>query len=67
MASYQLKFVNKFGNVNSTLNSIIIVITDNFRVAEMVCTISKHPQAKWGFWSSFEFCVSIITTVGEFS
>ncbi|KAL5251130.1 hypothetical protein ACHWQZ_G016747 [Mnemiopsis leidyi] len=34
------------------------------RAAELLCHITKYPRKRWSFWAAFDFCVSIITTVG---
>ncbi|XP_063687994.1 two pore potassium channel protein sup-9-like isoform X2 [Bolinopsis microptera] len=34
------------------------------RAAELLCQITKYPRKRWSFWAAFDFCVSIITTVG---
>ena len=35
------------------------------RAAELLCHITKYPRKRWSFWAAFDFCVSIITTVGK--
>eukprot|EP00116_Pleurobrachia_bachei_P003502 sb/3463764/ len=34
------------------------------KALELLCYIQTYPRHRWSFWAAFDFCVSIITTVG---
>ena len=34
------------------------------RAAELLCHLTTYPEPMWSYWAAFDFCVSVITTVG---
>ena len=35
------------------------------KALDLLCYIQTYPRHRWSFWAAFDFCVSVITTVGE--
>lgn len=61
LLSEQEALISKYPYLHSNKTQLGIYI----EAAEMLCHITNQPRRRWSFWAAFDFCVTIITTVGK--
>ena len=61
LLSEQEALISKYPHLHANTTQLTVYT----KAAEMLCHITNKPRPIWSYWAAFDFCVTIITTVGK--